>query len=237
MAPGLREACMDAVRRLLRASPELIAVAGPAPQTLKWPPGSRLAPSVFAPALKGDGDPALPPSLGLGALLLDRAGYSGPRILQGVAEDAPATECADLGTAISESAERVALLAMGDGSARRSTSAPGYFDERAAAFDAETVRALREGDLNALLEISPVLARQLMATGRGAWQVLAGALSPRALVTDVLYSSAPFGVTYIAAYIEPQLAPGPGPGPGRVTCLSRHAANWDSSLTARITAP
>ncbi len=203
VVPSLREACAQAVQRLVAAGPELIAVAGPAPATRTWDPGDRLDLSVFAPVLGRSGNPALPASLGLGALLLDQAGYSGPRVLQGVSEDEPAGECAGLGASLSAAAARVGLLAMGDGSARRSQRAPGYFDERAAPFDAETGRALREGDLDALLAISPALARELLATGRPAWQVLAGALGPAA-ATDILYSGDPFGVAYTVAFLQPR---------------------------------
>ncbi len=200
VVPDLRKACAEAAERLVRERPEVIAVVGPAVGTREWDPGSHLDLSVFAPALGSTGDPALPPSLGLGALLLDQAGYSGHRLLQAVAEDEPAASCAELGAVISGSAERVGLLVMGDGSARRSPQAPGYFDERAAAFDAETEQALRQGDLDALLAISPALAQELMANGRPAWQVLAGAMRPQTPATDILYRDAPFGVAYVVAF-------------------------------------
>ena len=249
----LRNACAQAVRRLVRTRPELVAVIGPAQRTRTWAPDSRLDLSVFAPALgraggrpsgqaggqgggrpggqgggrpggqgggrpggqgggrpggQGGGrpgDPALPPSLGIGALLLDRAGYSEPgcRVLQAVAEDESPAACAELGAAISRSSRRAGLLVMGDGSARRSPRAPGHLDPRAAAFDAETERALRQAGFDALLAMSPGTARELMATGRPAWQVLAGALRQTSATTDVLYSDAPFGVGYLVAYLEP----------------------------------
>ncbi|MBV9448499.1 MAG: class III extradiol dioxygenase subunit B-like domain-containing protein [Streptosporangiaceae bacterium] len=200
----LRKACAEATERLVGARPDLIVVVGPADETRRWDPGSRLDLSVFAPALGSGGNPALPPSLGLGALLLDQVGYRGPRILQGVSEYEGPAGCAELGAAIGGSAERVGLLVMGDGSARRSVQAPGYYDERAAAFDAETERALRHGDLGALLAISPALARELLATGRPAWQVMAGAMRPLPLAADILYSDAPFGVGYLVAFLTPQ---------------------------------
>lgn len=213
----LRDVCAQAVRRLVRTRPELVAVIGPAQVTRTWAPDSRLDLSVFAPALgravgrpSGQaGDPALPPSLGIGALLLDQAGYSEPgrRVLQAVAADEPSAACAELGAAISRSSRRVGLLVMGDGSARRSPRAPGHLDPRAAAFDAETERALRQADFDALLAMSPGVARELMATGRPAWQVLAGALRQTSATTDVLYSDAPFGVGYLVAYIEPAAEP------------------------------
>jgi hypothetical protein len=202
----LRHACAQAIRRLVRAQPELITVIGPARRTRTWDPDSRLDLSVFAPALSRSGDPGLPPSLGLGGLLLDQAGHVGRsrRILQAVAEDEPPTVCADLGAAIGRSAMRTGLLVMGDGSARRSVRAPGHLDPRAATFDAETEHAFREGDFDALLAISPGLARELMATGRPAWQVLAGALRGTKVTSDVLYSDDPFGVAYLVAVLESQ---------------------------------
>jgi hypothetical protein len=208
----LRDACAQAVERLMQAGPELVAVIGPASATRVWDADSRLDLSVFAPALGRAGNPALPPSLGLGALLLDQAGYHGKgrRILQAVAGDEPPANCAELGAAIGRSAERVGLLVMGDGSARRSTRAPGHLDQRAAAFDAETERAFRHADFDALLAISPGLARELMATGRPTWQVLAGALRPARPTTDILYSDDPFGVAYLVAFVGPGAHQGNG---------------------------
>ena len=60
---------------------------------------------------------------------------------------------------------------MGDGSARRSVSAPGYLDERAAPFDESVARAVRDGEPAALAALDPELAAELMADGRAAWLV------------------------------------------------------------------
>jgi len=95
------------------------------------------------------------------------------------------------------------MLVLGDGSARRSVAAPGHLDERAVPFDDEVVRAVRDGDLPALAALDPGLARELMVTGRPAWQVLCGALGPGRPVTEVLYTGAPFGVAYLVARIDP----------------------------------
>ena len=153
--------------------------------------------------------PPLPLALGIGARLLDEAGYTGPRTLHGIGEDEPAAACLALGQELAASASRVALLAVGDGSARRSASAPGYLDERAAPFDEAVERAVRGGDLPALAALDPALAADLLAAGRPAWQALAGALSaPHAaaaarLRTEVLYSDAPLGVAYLVATLVP----------------------------------
>jgi hypothetical protein len=209
--PELRAACAAAVARLLAAAPDVIAVAGPAERTGPWPPDGQLDVASYAPAAPRSAEtagavrrPALPLSLGIGALLLDEAGYAGPRVLRGVAQSEPAAGCLRLGREIAASAPRVGLLAMGDGTARRSLSAPGYLDERAAPFDAAVERAVRDGDLAALASLDPELAAALLAAGRPAWQVLAGAMGDGQPETKILYADAPLGVAYLVATLVPR---------------------------------
>jgi hypothetical protein len=219
--PALRDACAQAVTWLTRPgpdAPEAVVVTGPAAETAEWDPESRLDLSAYAPALGPGGKPGLPLSLGLGALLLDQAGYTGRRILHAVSDEEPAGACTALGARLAATAPRTALLALGDGSARRGTTAPGYLDERAVPFDTTVELAVRAGDLAALAAVDPGLARELMATGRPAWQALAGALQPGTLPSgtrqsgtlapgrphvSVLYADAPFGVAYLAAVFTP----------------------------------
>ena len=227
--PELRAACAAAVGSLAAAGPDVIVVVGPGEKTAGWDPDDRLDTAAYAPAAAYASAGALGPrarrtaaglplSLGIGARLLDEAGYTGPRALHGIAALAAPGDCLRLGHQVARSAPRVALLAMGDGSARRSVSAPGYLDERAAPFDAAVERAVRDADLAALAALDPGLAADLMAGGRPAWQVLAGALGagsletggaggdpaaaappPGRLRSEVLYSDAPFGVAYLVA--------------------------------------
>jgi hypothetical protein len=221
--PELRAACDAAVATLLASRPETVVVAGPGPATGPCPPDGRLDVPAFGglpprdsrgrPETRINARPALPPAPGMGAYLLDRAGYSGPRVIWSVSEDEPPDACARLGAELAArrpagTAERTALLVLGDGSARRGPKAPGHFDERAAAFDATVERAVRAGDLGALLSVDPVLARDLMASGRPAWQLLAGALQAgsavgaRPLTVDVPYAGDPFGVMYLVATLH-----------------------------------
>jgi len=229
--PELRDACAAAVARLVGAldlvggapdsaggPPDLVVVVGAGAATATWDPDDRLDLSAYAPAAYAEAartpagtpaagsrvKPGLPLALGLGALLLDTAGYTGPRLLQAVDESEPAGACLRLGRELVGAATRVAMLAVGDGSARRAPSAPGYFDERAAPFDDAVRHAVGNGDMAALAGLDPALARDLMATGRAAWQVLAGAMGtstrPR---TEIRYADAPFGVAYLVAVIYP----------------------------------
>jgi hypothetical protein len=231
--PELRDACAAAVARLVGpldpaggasglvggpldpagGRPDLVVVAGAGAATATWDPDDRLDLSAYAPAAYAPAGtaaagsrvkPGLPLALGLGALLLDSAGYAGPRLLQAVDESESAGACLRLGREIAGAAARVAVLAVGDGSARRTPSAPGHLDERAAPFDDAVRHAISNGDMAALAGLDPVLARDLMATGRAAWQVLAGAMGtstrPR---TEIPYADAPFGVAYLVAVLYP----------------------------------
>ncbi len=166
--PELRQACLDAVTELVACRPGLVAVVGVADATRSWDVRAELDLSRYAPGADhgklgagapgrgpapGGNAPGLPLSVGLGARLLNQAGYRGRLILQSIAEDEPTAQCAALGARLTTESDRVALLVMADGSARRSRKAPGYLDERSVPFDAAVERAIRSGDLAALLAI------------------------------------------------------------------------------------
>jgi len=202
VVPELRQACLDATLSMLRGDPDLVAVVGVAPDTRPFDGAARLDLTAYAPGVSppaADAALPLPLPLGLGDRLLDQAGYAGRRVLQSVGECEPSERCAALGGQLAGAAERVALLVLADGSARRGLKAPGYLDERSFGFDAGVERAVRDGDLAALLALDADLARRLMATGRPAWQVLAGAMNAKRPTTRILYSDDPFGVAYLVA--------------------------------------
>jgi hypothetical protein len=200
--PELREACAAAVTRLLATAPDVVLVVGAGAATATWDPDDRLDLSAWAPGLGMRGKPGLPLALGLGAMLLDAAGYTGRRIMQSVGEAEPAAACLRLGASAADGGARTAVLVVGDGSARRSPAAPGHYDERAAPFDLGVEHAFRDGDMAALAALDAALARDLMATGRAAWQVLAGALGERRPAGEILYADAPFGVGYLVAVLD-----------------------------------
>ncbi|MGP8000467.1 MAG: hypothetical protein ACLPKI_24565 [Streptosporangiaceae bacterium] len=205
--PELRAACAAAVTALLRDGPGLVTVVGPGLVTASWPGDGQLDVAAFgglpaagpAAAGTGPGRPALPPAAGIGSYLLDQAGYRGPRAIWTVSQDEPPAGCRKLGAELAAAGPRTALLVLGDGSARRGPKAPGAFDGRAAVFDAAVQRAVGAADLDALLAVDPGLARELMATGRPAWQVLAGALAGSAPTGHIRYAGDPFGVLYLVA--------------------------------------
>lgn len=210
---GLRAACMDAVGVLAAARPDVLVVVGPAEQAGRGPHpqgtgGSfrgfgvdltvRLGPPGGAEPEAGERE--LPPSLAVGAWLLDRAEWNGAPVEGlGVGEPLAGERCAEVGREIAAGARRVALLVMGDGSARRTRKAPGAYDERAAGFDAAAARALGAADTAALAALDAELALDLQATGRACWQVAAGAAEHAGLRGALLYNDAPYGVGYFVA--------------------------------------
>ena len=217
VATELRRACHASVAELTAAAPEVIALVGAAERTRTWngaatfdfaryapgmSSGAAPRPSAGAGQAPDPGPAGLPSALGVGNWLLDQAGCQIIRVLQSVAQDEAPARCADIGARLAASRGRVGLLVMADGSARRGLKAPGYLDGRSTGFDAEVERAVRTGRLEALLSADPALAHELMATGRPAWQVLAGALRGRKVSSEVRYRDDPFGVAYLVASLR-----------------------------------
>jgi len=188
---ALRAACAVAVDRLTVA--DRLVVVGTAEASARYaaPAGGTLEPWGLAMEI-GDASGNLPLSLLIGRWLAPHADE-----FVAVAVAAEPDECAKLGAELVER-DRVGLLIMGDGSARRTEKAPGYLDERALPFDLEVARALETADAAALLALDPARAEQLMAAGRAAWQVLAGA-THREMRGELLYHDAPYGVGYVVA--------------------------------------
>nr|WSX49432.1 class III extradiol dioxygenase subunit B-like domain-containing protein [Streptomyces sp. NBC_00974] len=203
-----RTACSDALSVLAASRPDLLVVVGAADRDHhgSYPQGARGSFRGFgveADVRLGEGEEGprlLPAPLAVGAWLLGRAGWgAAPVEGLGVAEPLDTARCLETGRELAGRDARVALLVMGDGSACRSLKAPGYFDERAAAFDAEAARALGAADVAALCALDSELAAELQAVGRAPWQVLAGAAEGAGLEGRLLYEDAPYGVGYFVA--------------------------------------
>src|SRR3954452_9557641 len=161
----VRERCRSAVAQLAAAHPDLLVVVGV---------DLGLRASSFAP-WGVDVDVDVPEPLPLSLLVGGWLTRGHVRSFAAVSSDLDAAECAALGAELADAADRVALLVMGDGSARHTEKAPGYLDARAAAYDARIADALRAPDPRALLSLDPHEADELLVAGRAAWQVLAGA--------------------------------------------------------------
>jgi hypothetical protein len=126
----------------------------------------------------------------VGARLLDEAGFAGLRVGVGPA---------DLAQLLGDLPRPLGVLAMGDGSARRTVKAPGYLDEAAVPFDAAVARALADGDPAALAGLDLAEGERLLAAGVPTWRAVGAALAGSAVTARLHLDAAPFGVGYFAA--------------------------------------
>lgn len=202
---GLRDACRTVVDRLAEARPDVTCIVG-AGDSLHWyqagDAGSFRRYGIALDVSLGPAagrSPTLPLSLTVGAWLLHAAGCSGRLAALGVPAAASDAELAAAGRRLGDLAPRVSLLVMGDGSARRGAKAPGYIDDRAAAFDRAVAGALGSADSAALAGLAPDLGESLLAAGTAPWRLLGLAGDDSAWDAELLVDCAPYGVGYFVA--------------------------------------
>lgn len=196
---ALRRACADAVAAMLEIRPDVVVVVGDGAG-----PGERFG-AGDGGDLRGFGVDLAVPFSGpvrpgarrvplahtIGAWLLDEAGATGTRV--GVGPDG----LADLLAALPGP---VGVLAVGDGSARRTVKAPGYLDPAAEPFDAAVARALAEGDAAALAALDAGEGARLLAAGVPTWRAVGSVLRGRRVQARLHHDAAPFGVGYPVAH-------------------------------------
>lgn len=203
---ALRAACINAVGHVLDEDPARVVLVGDAPHQATYGMGAVADFSQYGVDLhvtlgqagRADG-PRLPLSLAIGAWLLMEAGFAADVTAIGIPRSVSADDAVVLGRALVSSPERVAVFAMGDGSACRTTAAPGYVDARAADFDGLVSKAFAAGDTDAIVGLDAALADELLCAGRASWQVLAGAAGGDPVHADLTYDEAPYGVGYFVA--------------------------------------
>jgi hypothetical protein len=218
----LRAACTAAARGLVRAGPDLIVIvgSGPVSRTYPWPSAASLY-RYGVPWATSPGPSVLPLSLTAGTWLLTgafapaRAGGTGGAgtsradraeagaaavLMRAVAVSAPPGACLRLGVRLAGLAPRVAMLVMGDASAKKAIGVPGAPDPEAEGYDARIAAALAAADAGPLARLDPAQAAELRVTGRAPWQVLAGAAAGTQGLRGLLrHHSAPYDVTYLVA--------------------------------------
>lgn len=198
---AVRAACLAAARDLAAHDLDWTAVAADpsGPRVLENVAGSFLGFGVDVPVALAEGASSVEPALPLPALvagwLREHAGARSVRVHL-VPPDLPTAECVALGARL----DGRALLVLGDGSHRHGEHAVGRADDRAEPFDDEVRKALVNADAEALKALDPLVADELGAAGRAAWQVLAGVPGPWRCTRSEF--SAPFGVGYHVAVWE-----------------------------------
>jgi hypothetical protein len=206
-------ACDAAVAGLAAAEPDVIVAVGGAAASAVYDGSAAGSLRKYGVSYAvGTGEPVLPLSLTVGSWLLRRAGLGagdgrparparpGGRLwLQAVARATPVPECLRLGARIARQAPRVAMLAMGDGPARRAVGPEGAADPAADRYDGEVTAALAEADPARLARLAPPLDDELMVAGRAAWQVLAGAADGERLRGRLRCAVVRYEVSYLVA--------------------------------------
>jgi hypothetical protein len=190
----LRDACRSVVTKLCETNPEVVVVIANWSTGGSWPADGTWDFHGFGLPARDTGErPVLPWPLGIGAWLLDDADWQGDRGFATVGPDAT--------TQLAIGPSRVAVLAVGDGTARRTEKAPGHLDERAEPFDAAVAAAIRDGNVEALGGLDANLASDLLCAGAPVWRWLATALAGQDVVeAELLADSAPYGVAYFAGF-------------------------------------
>jgi hypothetical protein len=194
----LRAACAEAVTALLGAGPAVVVVVGAGVDDgVRFGDGDigdlrGFGVDVEVPfsVRARPGGRRLPLAHTVGAWLLDQAGYAGPRLGVGPA---------DLADVLGDLPEPTGILAVGDGSARRTVKAPGYLDEAAEPFDAVVSAALARGDAAVLAGLDPAAGELLLAAGTPTWRAVGAALRGRTVEATLHHDAAPFGVGYLVA--------------------------------------
>jgi hypothetical protein len=200
----LRAACRLVVVNLVAVRPDRVVVIGAGDRSREHLGDAAGTFAGFGVDLivGGSGPVSLPPSLSLGAWLLDDASWLGERAYCEIG-----VEPAGLAMArrMVERPGRSALLVVADGSATRSAKAPRGFDPRSVDFDERMARAFEAGDLS----LGPVdtalgaaLAEELHVGGFAAWHVTAHVLTAAGRPVTrawLLRHEAPYGVGYFAA--------------------------------------
>ncbi len=197
----LRAACLAAIEHLAAADRLLVVGSAMPPEPASYDGSAGGAFGAYgAPGVRvGTGGAVLPLSLAMGAWLIEQTEAADlPRSYLAVPVDALPASCLELGRELAAGNDRIGLLAMGDGSARRSEHSPVHLHPRAETFDTTVANALDRADSAVLAALDPDLAAELQAAGRAPWQVLAGVLET-GLTGDLMYHAAPYGVGYFVA--------------------------------------
>ncbi|HVQ87427.1 MAG TPA: hypothetical protein VMT88_04510 [Actinomycetes bacterium] len=212
----LRAHCWEAIDVLQQSEPDVLVVVGGGDTAAVAYPGAK-------GTMRGYGDPTdvalpgqrhsalpellgrlpaqtnLPLSLTIAAWLLQEAEVQLP--LVGLIQPFSITcrEAEEYGQTLSTVAPRVAVLAVGDGSAALSRRSPMYIVSGAEQWQGSVTAAFASGDRQALLALRELDGEQYGASGRGVWQTMVGGFTEHSVKASVRADLAPYGVAYLVA--------------------------------------
>jgi len=191
---SLRAAVDAAVARAVRDDPAVITVIAPtdAPHLSDTGAWSWHGFGVgYRPQTE-----TLPWQLGLGAWLLDRAGWHGQRCHVGVTAGREPSGRERRSPAVPD---RGNLLVLGDGCAGLDEGTTPAVRDHARAWDDHLAAALTQGDPAQLTSLDAGTGTRLMASAATSYPVAGALLAGSAWQADLLYRAAPFDIGYLVA--------------------------------------
>lgn len=196
----LRDACRTAISEMLETVDRVVVLGVGASLRSRRAGGTMRRYGVDLQVGEA-GDESLPLSLTIGAWLLEQAASTVPREYVGLSERADIGSSAQALTEAADGAARVGALVMADLSAKLTTAAPGYLDERAAPFDRSVVRALSTVDVETLRSLDIDLAEELWCYDVVVLAALAAAWThdSAAVTARIHHDAAPYGVGYVVS--------------------------------------
>lgn len=178
-----REAAASLVSELVAATPTSIAVLADADGHIDLDESHGGTLSRYGIDVRAGGERA---ALGLGhtigAWLLDRAGWAGPRRYVSGLDAVDGT-----------------VLVVADGAACIATTSPRGRDPRGPGFQDDLLAALRSGDAAHLADLDVELAAELWCSGASVLRALGRAARQRQWHAELRYVGAPLGVGYWVA--------------------------------------
>lgn len=118
----------------------------------------------------------------------------------------PAADLYELGKciarAVRESDERVVYVASADLSHRLMPDAPAGYSPRGAEYDRQLIEKLKEADISGILATDQAFMEEAGECGTRSIMIMLGAMSGKAVKTDVYSYEGPFGVGYMIAKVS-----------------------------------
>lgn len=119
----------------------------------------------------------------------------------------PGTTHREIGRALAQVSEklgrRAVFIASGDLSHVLEEDGPYGFKPQGPRFDAEIVRIFKEGDLEALFTMDPLILEEAAECGLRSFQMMTGVLNGRSFEAELYSYQGPFGVGYAVASFTP----------------------------------
>lgn len=203
---GMRASCRAVLDTVCSEPCDRLVVVASGTTRATYGPGARGSLAGFGvqaeshvPGSEPSGPAVLPVPATIACWLLENHDSLPPVTVEVLPPDLTPEAAAALGGQVAELAPRVAVLAMGDGSAALSVRAPGYLVDGAEQWQEGVTAALGSANHGVLAALSVADATAFVAAGRPAWQVLAGAAASSGRWTGQLAAAeAPYGVAYVA---------------------------------------